>query len=215
MIAKDLQIIRGDVLLSDSLTFAVESGQILHIQGHNGAGKTTLMMMLAGLLPVAQTSTLSWSGVKPIEWPVLYIGHRIGLNSSLSVRQNLAFLQALNKGLSVDLSFALEAVGLAGYEDTPVAQLSSGQKRRVALARLWLTSHSNELWLLDEPFTALDQVMIERLCLRLLTHAERGGRVILTSHQTLTIPCQILDLAKHTASTSIDDESTLSVEDRI
>ncbi len=173
------------------------------------------MMMLAGLLPVMGASTLLWAGAKPSAWPVLYIGHRIGLNSTLSVRQNLEFLQALNAGELVHLPSALEAVGLTGYEDTPVAQLSSGQKRRVALARLWLTSHSNELWLLDEPLTALDQVMIERLCQQLQTHTKRGGRVILTSHQSLTIACQTLNLAEYSASEFVVEDSILSDEDRI
>ncbi|AXI04624.1 cytochrome c biogenesis heme-transporting ATPase CcmA [Aquirhabdus parva] len=215
MIAKNLQIVRGDLLLSDPLDFTVESGQILHVQGHNGAGKTTLLMMLAGLLPVVGGSTLLWADAKPSAWPVLYIGHRMGINSTLSVRQNLEFLHALNSETLIQLPSALEAVGLVGYEDTPVAQLSSGQKRRVALARLWLTSLSSELWLLDEPLTALDQVMVERLCQQLQAHTKRGGRVILTSHQSLTIPCQILNLAEYSASAFIEDDSLLSNEDRI
>ncbi len=200
-------------MLSDPLNFSVHPRQVLHIQGHNGAGKTTLMMILAGLLPAPSVSALSWAGLKPIEWPVLYIGHKIALNAMLTVKQNLVFIQSLNSMSSVDLDIALEAVGLRGFEDVSVAQLSSGQKRRVGLARLWLTTNPDELWLLDEPLTSLDQKMADQLCQQISKHADQGGRVILTSHQALTIPCEILDLAEYPVSESIFDGSMSSSQD--
>lgn len=199
LVAKDLTIARGDTVLCSQVNFTISSGQILHIQGPNGIGKTTLMMLLAGLIPVSdfEKENLKWGGQSPKDWSVLYIGHLSGLNAGLSVRENLRFMQTLNSDSNKHLGNALDAVGLSGYEDINVAQLSSGQKRRVSLARLWLTKNADRLWLLDEPFTALDTTMSKRLNERLMGYAQAGGRVILTSHQPLTIPAESLDLTQY------------------
>jgi heme exporter protein A len=198
LIASDLTIRRGDLLLCTQVNFRVSSGQILHIRGQNGIGKTTLLMMLAGLLPTSEIhedkKRLVWAQATAVDWPVLYIGHLAGLNSGLSVAENLEFLQGINTSSEEGLSAALDQVGLSGYEDVAVSRLSSGQKRRVSLARLWLSNDSDTLWLLDEPFNALDAAMTRRLCQRLALHAELGGRVILTSHQTFMLSVQTLDL---------------------
>ncbi len=197
--AKNLTIARGDMVLCSAVDFSVASGQILHIQGSNGIGKTTLMMMLAGLIPLSNVdkATIMWGDQKPEDWSVLYIGHLIGLNAGLSVRENLRFVQRLNSVSDATLDMALNAVGLSGYEDITVAKLSSGQKRRVSLARLWLTEDADQLWLLDEPFTALDAVMANRVSERLIEHTKAGGRVILTSHQSLKISVEILSLDQY------------------
>ena len=199
LIAKNLTIARGDTELCSKIDFSVFSGQILHIQGSNGIGKTTLMMMLAGLIPLLDLDEthLMWGDQSPKDWLVLYIGHSAGLNAGLSVRENLRFVQSLNADSFQDLDNALDAVGLTGYEDIHVAQLSSGQKRRVSLARLWLSEDADRLWLLDEPFTALDAAMTKRLSERLIEHMNAGGRVILTSHQPLSVPVEILNLEKY------------------
>lgn len=199
LIATNLAVARGDTVLCSHVSFSVSNGQILHVQGQNGVGKTTLLMILAGLLPVSDDGrrykqTLVWANLPASEWPVLYIGHLAGLNAGLSVRENLEFLQGLNTGSMEQFSVALDHVGLSGYEDITLSRLSSGQKRRVSLARLWLRHDADVLWLLDEPFNSLDARMTMKLSERLAEHAERGGRVILTSHQALTIPVQILDL---------------------
>jgi len=197
LVAKSLTIARGDTELCSQVSFTISSGQILHIQGPNGIGKTTLLMMLAGLIPLSDKTQLMWGSSTPKDWSVLYIGHLVGLNSGLSVRENLNFLQSLNLDFCADLDAALNAVGLSGYEDVTFAQLSSGQKRRVSLARLWLSDDADRLWLLDEPFTALDTLMAKRLSERLIEHTKNGGRVILTSHQPLSIPIDILNLKKY------------------
>ena len=197
LILDDLMVMRGDVALCGALNMAVHAGEIWHIVGPNGTGKTTLLMMLAGLLPIQQ-GRLHWQGRAAQEWSTLYVGHLSGLNSSLSVLQNLQFLANLSQQ-QTRISYLYEAlaqVGLAGYEDVPVARLSSGQKRRVGLARLWLEPVP-ALWLLDEPLTALDVAMVERLNARIVQHAAQGGRVILTSHQTVTCVTHTLDLAQH------------------
>jgi heme exporter protein A len=198
LIASDLTIRRGDLQLCSQVGFSLSSGQILHIRGQNGIGKTTLLMMLAGLLPTSEThqdkKLLVWADATAADWPVLYIGHLAGLNSGLTVGENLEFLQGINAGSDEGLSAALDRVGLSGYEDVAVSRLSSGQKRRVSLARLWLSNDSDTLWLLDEPFNALDAAMTMRLCQRLALHAELGGRVILTSHQPFMLSVHTLDL---------------------
>lgn len=198
LVAQNLIIERGDLQLCSQVSFNIASGQILHIQGPNGIGKTTLLMMLAGLLPSPENHlknrVLDWAGMPTSEWPVLYIGHLVGLNAGLSVRENLAFLQGISADSNANLSLALEMVGLSGYEEVTISRLSSGQKRRVSLARLWMNHDSDALWLLDEPFNSLDTMMTRRLSDRLEQHIERGGRVILTSHQALTLSVQTLDL---------------------
>ncbi len=208
LFAKRLKIARGDTLLCSQVTFSLASGQILHVRGQNGVGKTTLLMTLAGLLPVPEHCqngpALVWANSPVLEWPVLYLGHLSGLNSGLSVRENLEFLQGLSKKSTACLSVVLDCVGLSGYEDFVVSRLSSGQKRRVSLARLWLSDDSEALWLLDEPFSALDHRVTTKLCERLIVHVERGGRVILTSHQTLTIPAQMLDLEQFVSGRTSD-----------
>jgi|JI8StandDraft_1071087.scaffolds.fasta_scaffold09816_6 heme exporter protein A len=197
LILDDLMVMRGDVALCGALNMAVHAGEIWHIVGPNGTGKTTLLMMLAGLLPIQQ-GRLHWQGRAAQEWSTLYVGHLSGLNSSLSVLQNLQFLANLsqqNTRIS-HIDDALMQVGLAGYEDVPVARLSSGQKRRVGLARLWLDPVP-ALWLLDEPLTALDVAMVERLNTRITQHAAQGGRVMLTSHQPVACVTHTVDLAQH------------------
>lgn len=199
LVAKNLTIARGDTTLCSQVNFHVASGQILHIQGPNGIGKTTLMMMLAGLIPSShlEKTFLMWGDQRPEDWSVLYIGHLAGLNATLSIRENLRFVQGLNTYSDANLHAALNAVGLAGYEDVVASKLSSGQKRRVSLARLWLSEDTDRLWLLDEPLTALDLEMTKRVSERLVEHTKAGGRVILTSHQVLNIPVEILDLTQY------------------
>lgn len=213
LVAQNLTIERGDLQLCSQVSFNVTSGQILHVQGPNGIGKTTLLMMLAGLLPASENhlkdGSLDWAGVPISEWPVLYIGHLVGLSAGLSVRENLAFLQGINTNSGANLSLALDMVGLSGYEDVTISRLSSGQKRRVGLARLWLNHDSESLWLLDEPFNALDVGMTRRLSERLAQHVERGGRIILTSHQALTLSVQTLDLGQFALP---QDEESVGIE---
>lgn len=187
-------VCRGDLRLCEQVQAQMLAGQVWQLLGENGTGKTTLLMMLAGVLPV-QAGQLRWRGQAATHWSALYIGHASGLNTSLSVLDNLRFLCGLNaQAVSTDQLFAaIEQVGLAGYEFVAVARLSSGQKRRVQLARLWLPAPA-ELWLLDEPLTALDVQMVAALNQRLTQHVADGGRVILTSHQPVLAVTHRLDL---------------------
>jgi heme exporter protein A len=180
---------RDERCLFSGLDLALPAGTLLQLEGPNGAGKTSLMRMLAGLLPLS-AGELFWQG-QPLEQvredfcqSLLFIGHLAGIKAELSPLENLQWFAALD-GLQDEtlLEQALQQVGLQGYEDHPCHQLSAGQKRRVALARL--TFSPRPLWLLDEPFTALDRQAVAAMEGLLVEHAKTGGAVILTSHHAL------------------------------
>lgn len=163
-------------MLFRDLAFSAGDGEIWQITGANGAGKTTLLRILVGLHGFYE-GEVHWR--QPLAPSLLYLGHQPGVREELSPRENLHFSQALC-GQGGDADAALDAVGLYGFEDVPVGRLSAGQKRRVALARLWLDERP--VWVLDEPFTAIDQDGVERLDARLRQAATTGTLVLYTSH---------------------------------
>ena len=180
---------RDERLLFSNLSFDLHAGELLQLEGPNGAGKTSLMRLLAGLLPFSE-GELVWQG-QPIDTcreafyqSMLFIGHLAGIKAELTPLENLHWFAAL-EGIDDEalLEQALRQVGLAGYEDHPCHQLSAGQKRRVALARLTFTQRP--VWLLDEPFTALDKAAVAAVEQLLIAHSQAGGAVILTSHHAL------------------------------
>ncbi|VEB96086.1 Cytochrome c biogenesis ATP-binding export protein CcmA [Cedecea lapagei] len=185
--ARQLTCQRDERTLFNALSFSVEPGEMVQVAGKNGAGKTTLLRILAGLSQPDEGEVF-WHN-QPLRrqrdnfhGDLLWIGHQPGIKAVLTSFENLTFFHA--DAAEQQRWAALEQTGLLGFEDLPVNQLSAGQQRRAALARLWLSSA--KLWLLDEPFTALDTAGIERLTLRLQQHADAGGTVILTSHQPLS-----------------------------
>lgn len=195
---------RGNLILCQGINLELNSGQICHITGANGVGKTTLLMQLAGLLPlnIFDTNEISESTTQNQEKNCLptravYISHQVGINLYLTVKQNVCFLLDLY-GITYDdqdLNQALEWVGLDGYEDFNCRQLSAGQVRRVNLARLKLmTPNNSKLWLLDEPFTTLDNEMTSKLQIRLQEFLAEGGAVLMTSHQKVEFVDKFLDL---------------------
>jgi heme exporter protein A len=182
-----LQCIRDDRVLFDDLNFSLKVGEVLQIEGRNGSGKTSLLRILCGLtLPTE--GTVYWKNqdiqeIKSNYWATLaYIGHTHGIKAELTPLENLAIARALalNPIEAIDLAEALDRVGLYGFEDVPSRTLSAGQQRRVALARLLISDA--QLWILDEPFTALDKTAICMVEEWLDVHARQGGMVILTSH---------------------------------
>lgn len=182
----ELVIERGDRVLCDGLTVSVQSGEIIRVAGENGAGKSSLLKVLAGVMQPTD-GMLQWRDEDVtlhrdvLQQDLLYIGHGAGVKSLFTVEENLRWY--FPNATGPQISNALLAVNLSGYEETPAAQLSAGQKRRIALARLWLTEKL--LWLLDEPFTALDQSGVEVLEKRLQEHIKNDGMVLLTTHQPL------------------------------
>ncbi|WP_454253276.1 cytochrome c biogenesis heme-transporting ATPase CcmA [Pseudomonas sp. Marseille-Q7302] len=171
---------RGGRLLFDDLSLSVQAGELLQIGGVNGSGKTSLLRILAGLLPADGGDVR-----RPPAAELLWLGHAPGVSEALTAVENLQVLANLWRPATSEVCVAaLAAVGLAEWADEPCAQLSAGQRRRVALARLYLP-HPPRLWLLDEPFTALDAGTCQHLEQRLHEHCATGGAVALTSHREL------------------------------
>ena len=175
-----LTLVRGDRELFSDLHFSLRAGEILQIEGENGAGKTSLLRLLAGL------ARYGYDGEVQRLSSLIYIGHLSAVKELLTPRENLAWhVDGLGAPGDTAVCAALASVGLAGYEDVPSHQLSAGQHRRVNLARLHLSSQP--LWLLDEPFTAIDRFGVAALEQLFVAHAQRGGAVALTSHQALNM----------------------------
>ncbi len=181
---------RGGRALFANVSFSLCAGEWMHLQGDNGAGKTSLLRLVSGLSPAA-AGEVRWAGV-PIRQcaevyraQMLYLGHTLSLKDDLSALENLQFEAAVS-GEPLDETRArqgLATLGLRGREHLPLRVLSQGQKRRAALARL-LTTRAR-LWLLDEPFVALDPGAVTQLVDLLGQHVAQGGLVLYTSHQTV------------------------------
>ena len=198
-----LKCVRGERPLFDGVGFRLESGKLLYLRGANGAGKTSLLRILCGLSP-AESGQICWNG-SPIEelgeayrQDLFYLGHHNALQEALTVNENLAFYATL-AGMTpsaAESASALARLGLRGCQSRLVRHLSQGQKRRVALARLML--NRAKLWVLDEPFVALDHAAIQLLADLIAAHLAQGGLAVLTSHQQVDIgtePPQILELS--------------------
>ncbi|WP_269517561.1 cytochrome c biogenesis heme-transporting ATPase CcmA [Alteromonas sp. BMJM2] len=189
--ACELTCVKRDRVLFENVSLAVNAGELLYVRGPNGAGKTSLLRILTGL-STPESGTVLFNGEDIADSSLsylstlLYLGHKSGTNGSLSALDNLRFWLAQHqvKCEESQLFDALMRIGLVGLEDVPVRFLSAGQQRRVALARLWLKPA--DVWILDEPFTALDVKGIALLEGRMKSHVERGGVVITTSHQPLS-----------------------------
>lgn len=192
--AESLGCERDDRPLFTDLNFTFESGQLLWIEGPNGSGKTTLLKILSGQFADYQ-GTLFWKGkplnryAQALKSDLLYLGHHSGVKDVLSPLENLEWYQALgehNPTTAEALRWqALEKVGLLGFEEVPVERLSAGQQRRVALARLHLETKA--LWILDEPFTAIDIHGVALLERWIAEHRDNGGAVLVTTHHPLAM----------------------------
>jgi heme exporter protein A len=188
----DLECRRGDRLLFSRLSFALEPGTLLHVRGRNGSGKTTLLRALCGLL-AQDAGQVLWNGedtrrlAEDFHRDTLYFGHLNGIKSDLTGIENLRVSATLDGDRVEDqaIGSALSRMGLAGFEDLPTKVLSQGQKKRVALARLLLSRAP--LWILDEPFTALDVDAVDQLQTLIAGHVADGGLVVLTTHQEVPL----------------------------
>ncbi|MEE4753505.1 cytochrome c biogenesis heme-transporting ATPase CcmA [Pseudomonas alliivorans] len=182
---------RDGRLLFENLDLTLQAGDMLQVCGPNGSGKTSLLRLLCGLMQPTEGQVML-NGVEldrqrpELASLLLWIGHAPGLKELLTPLENLSWLYALQgSGEPADFDQALKTVGLSGFEDVPCHTLSAGQQRRVALARLYLPGPP--IWILDEPFTALDQQGISQLEAFLAEHCERGGAVVLTTHHVLDL----------------------------
>lgn len=186
---RNVTCIRDERVLFEQLSFTISSGELIQIEGQNGAGKTTLLRIIAGL-GYADEGDIYWNGEsikknrEEFHSDLLFLGHHTGVKRELTAFENLAFYQSMHSNYNEEAIWnALARVGLAGREDVAAGQLSAGQQRRVALARLWLSNH--KLWVLDEPLTAIDKQGVKVLEQLFMSHAKQGGIVLLTTHQDL------------------------------
>ncbi|MCP5267874.1 MAG: cytochrome c biogenesis heme-transporting ATPase CcmA [Zoogloeaceae bacterium] len=191
--ASHLECQRGDRRLFAGVDFRLDAGEMLFLQGKNGSGKTTLLRMICGLShPVS--GEIRWKGEsihalgETFREELCYLGHLNAIKEELTPLENLSASaklagEALNEDEALD---ALEVVGLLGREDLACKYLSQGQKRRVALSRL--VQEKRALWVLDEPFVALDVAAVSWLAGLIGAHLQRGGLAVLTTHQTVDIP---------------------------
>lgn len=191
---KEISCEKQNRQLFTRLNLDIEQGELVFLRGENGAGKTSLLRILVGLsqpqdgcvLFCGDTLDPSDERMKSL----IYVGHKPGNNPTLSAITNLQFWAA-QRELDVsenEIVDVLELLQLEGLEDSPTRFLSAGQQRRVALARLWLQKDA-KLWVLDEPFTALDINTVDMLCKHIGQFVTNGGAVIMTSHQAASITC--------------------------
>jgi heme exporter protein A len=190
--ASGLACVRGDRRLFSDVAFSLSAGEWLHVEGENGAGKTSLLRIVAGLLHAAE-GEIRWGG-QPVDdirdeyhAALLYLGHAPAIKEDMTPLENL-FTSASVAGRSLadaDAFGALRRIGLKGREEIPSRFLSQGQKRRVALARLLVSGA--KLWVLDEPFVALDVAAVAMLGGLIGEHLEQGGMALLTSHQEMKL----------------------------
>ncbi|MGC2518434.1 MAG: cytochrome c biogenesis heme-transporting ATPase CcmA [Burkholderiales bacterium] len=193
----DLECVRGGRTLFSGLGFALRSGELLLVTGANGSGKTSLLRIVCGLLAPAR-GEVRWRGedirrLREEFWrQIVYIGHANAIKDDLTAAENLMMACTL-AGLPVNAEearAALRRLGLAGCEELPARVLSQGQRRRVALTRLAL-GQALPLWILDEPFTALDATAVN--CVRdlIAQHVARGATVMYTTHQEAQIAAAV------------------------
>ncbi|HRC60078.1 MAG TPA: cytochrome c biogenesis heme-transporting ATPase CcmA [Candidatus Propionivibrio aalborgensis] len=190
--ASNLECVRGERSLFSKLNFRLDGGEMLDLQGKNGSGKTSLLRMLCGLSPPAD-GEIRWRGEligklgEEFRRELCYLGHFNAIKEELTPLENLLSSarlagEHLDEVAALD---ALEIVGLAGREDLACRYLSQGQKRRVALARL--VNERRALWVLDEPYVALDTAAVELVAGLIGTHLQRGGLAVLTTHQAVEV----------------------------
>jgi heme exporter protein A len=194
--AHRLACVRDDRPLFRELSFSVGPGEVLQVDGRNGSGKTSLLRILCGLSLPAE-GEVRWCG-EPVTrarsdfWlDLAYVGHAHGVKLELTPIENLRVARALKRprpGVSIEA--ALDRVGLLGFEDVPARALSAGQCRRVALARLLVTSA--RVWVLDEPLTAIDRRGVADVEALISEHTQAGGFVVLTTHHPVRLPgCRV------------------------
>ena len=184
----NLSVARGDRLLFSGLSFALAAGEALHVQGRNGIGKTSLLETLCGLRQAEQGDIAPRPEAGSFHW----VGHRNALNLALTPRENLDFWCGLNGADASRVPEALRALALHKVMDRACGQLSTGQKRRAALARLLVQPRA--WWFLDEPLAGLDAEGCQRFEQSLAEHLKGGGAALLTSHQPLAAATRSLVL---------------------
>ena len=214
--AYQLACTRGERELFHNINFAINAGDAMRVVGANGSGKTSLLRVLCGLSSPTE-GVVRWNGQsiskirEEFARQLIYLGHANGVKDDLLAWENV-LISAVISGQTIsrdDAYAALDSLGLNEAADLPTRALSQGQRKRVALARLQFGVNA-PLWILDEPFTALDQNTVMHLCETLNQHLQRGGMLIYTTHQEIALRTQqllTLDLSQNSSSSQSLDES--------
>jgi heme exporter protein A len=199
----NLAVVRGDRTLIENLSFSIGAGEVLHVQGRNGVGKTSLLEALCGLRMPAAGRIDGLPDAAARHW----LGHKNALNPVLTPAENLRFWCALHTTAASDCDAALVRVGLKAQRHKPCGHLSTGQRRRAALARL--VAVPRPWWFLDEPLAGLDGAGLELFGGLLHAHLANGGAAVMTSHQPLPtpIPVRVLILRAITRGPAAATES--------
>lgn len=188
----NLACVRGDNQLFEDLSFVLAEGEVLYVHGPNGSGKTTLLRAICGLV-IPEAGEIVWDGketrklAEDYRRHIAYFGHLNGLKEELTALENLA-ISAHLAGVDVteeEISSVLAKLGVEVCQELPASVLSQGQKKRTALARFVL--NKSKLWILDEPFTALDVAAVAVLQTVITEHVQQGGMVVLTTHQEVEL----------------------------
>lgn len=188
--ANELVLFRGERCLINDLSFALDPGGLLLLEGRNGSGKTSLMRAIAGLIEF-ESGEILWDG-KPVRahrqdfyGSLVWMAHRVGLKADLTLVENLKFEAHLRAQSSEDFDEVLKRLDIDRLKRLPLRSLSAGQQRRVALARMLLSRVP--LWLMDEPFTNLDREGRALVMQLTSEHLERGGMCLMAAHQDIEI----------------------------
>ena len=192
--AKELTLIRGETCLFQGLSFALDPGELLLLEGQNGSGKTSLMRAIAGMLSL-ESGEIFWNDIpvnrqrQEFHGALVWIAHRTGLKGDLTLVENLRFEGVLRPQADVDKAGIYARLGISRLKSLPLRSLSAGQQRRVALARMLLADVP--LWLMDEPFTNLDRDGRKLVVQLVEEHLEAGGMCVMAAHQDVEINATI------------------------
>ena len=192
--AENLTLFRGDRCLFRDVSFALESGEVLVLEGANGSGKTSLMKAIVGMLDL-ENGVVSWNGVavnkqrQEFHGSLVWLAHRVGLKADLTLVENLRFESHLRAQSDQDFDEVLDRLSISRLKRLPMRALSAGQQRRVALARMLLSKVP--LWLMDEPFTNLDREGRALVMELVKEHLDKGGMCVMAAHQDVEIDAPV------------------------
>jgi len=193
--ATDLTLIRGETCLFQELEFALNSGELLLLEGPNGCGKTSLMRAIAGMLSL-ETGEIFWNDIgisrqrQAFHGALVWLAHRTGLKGDLTLVENLNFESSLRPQAQIDPTEVYERLGISRLKRLPLRSLSAGQQRRVALGRMLLADVP--LWLMDEPFTNLDREGRQLVVKLTEEHLADGGMCVMAAHQDVDISANVV-----------------------
>jgi heme exporter protein A len=183
--ANNLTLYRNDTAIFSDISIDILKSQITNIYGHNGSGKTSLLKILVGITEATNGEVKNVSNDVELFNRTIYIGHKYGLKNNLSINENLIYLQSfygINQQQLIDK--AIDIYGMTKYKNTLIKYLSHGQQKRASLMKTLITN--SKLWIIDEPYSALDDEAIEMFNETAKNHLNNNGSLIITNHKPIT-----------------------------